>query len=451
MTLTLSTLLNGAAVTAPGMRSAHPASKDPAAGFTLPDPETMAQFAAKALQDAKVDGRQPSSNHSAPGLPNPAENQPVLSAAEAEEKMENLKDAEGSNNISSTAAVNIQQAPLDIAAMVSANEAARNSAIQSAHPGTGEDAIPGQPMPAVVRPMPAYSRDRQLQPKPAANSSANFPGTDSTESASSPRLIPMANIIPAKTGQTIKGHEDSANKSVARPLYVAASAMAPMARHLELHRPAAAAYANTNTDGSNSAQRSTSTMEFASTLPAQNAQGPAAPANSPAVAMSGIAPMMNASAPVMGLGNILMPIVNEGQAVTQRILDTSRGDMWLTDLASDIVSARQADKRLSFSMRPENLGLLDIDIASGEKGLSLKMTTGSEDAAHLLSSAQSKLTDELRSQNVRVAETEIQSRSENQSQHDSRSPPSREARTTPGKVEHEVNEEATVEQNGRFA
>ena len=114
------------------------------------------------------------------------------------------------------------------------------------------------------------------------------------------------------------------------------------------------------------------------------------------------------------LGIVTITGIDEAQAAMARSLDMARGDIWLNELAKDIVAARQSEARLNFSLSPENLGRLDVDIANDEKGVSLKMTTGNEEAARLINNAQSKLTDELRSHGVRVSGAEILTRNESQ-------------------------------------
>ena len=90
-----------------------------------------------------------------------------------------------------------------------------------------------------------------------------------------------------------------------------------------------------------------------------------------------------------------------------RQLDLARDQLWLGQLASDIVAARGTDDRISFRLLPEKLGRLDVELTSHETGLSVKIEASTDDAAKLLASAQSRLVDELRAQGVRVSSAEV--------------------------------------------
>lgn len=111
-----------------------------------------------------------------------------------------------------------------------------------------------------------------------------------------------------------------------------------------------------------------------------------------------------------------LPAMDGSQAVIQRMLDTARGDLWLTEIAHDIAASRQSNGRLSFTMQPENLGKLAVDIAAGDTGMSLEMTASSDEAAILIAAGHTKLVDELRAHNIRISETDIQTRSDSSAQ-----------------------------------
>ena len=91
----------------------------------------------------------------------------------------------------------------------------------------------------------------------------------------------------------------------------------------------------------------------------------------------------------------------------ERHLDLARQEIWLDQLAKDIVAARQDNSRLSFRLSPENLGRLDVDLVRSDAGLSVNMTASTAEASAAISSAQPRLVEELRAQGTRVVDTQV--------------------------------------------
>jgi flagellar hook-length control protein FliK len=87
----------------------------------------------------------------------------------------------------------------------------------------------------------------------------------------------------------------------------------------------------------------------------------------------------------------------------ERYLDLARDNRWLDSLARDIVAAATDQDRLSFRLRPDNLGRLDIDLAQMGGDLSVKITASTDDAAKIVAAAQPRLFEELRAQGLRVS------------------------------------------------
>lgn len=94
-------------------------------------------------------------------------------------------------------------------------------------------------------------------------------------------------------------------------------------------------------------------------------------------------------------------------AIIDRQLDLAREDLWLGELARDIVAFGDRTEGLSFRLMPRALGQLDVNIASSDKGLSIRMAASSEDARSIVAAAQPRLVDEIRSQGVRVADASV--------------------------------------------
>jgi flagellar hook-length control protein FliK len=88
-------------------------------------------------------------------------------------------------------------------------------------------------------------------------------------------------------------------------------------------------------------------------------------------------------------------------------LDLARDTQWLDQLTQDIAAAAQSEDQLSFRLVPRELGRMDVNLSTSEAGLSVKMSTSTEDARAIVASQQPKLIEELRGQGIRVAEAQV--------------------------------------------
>ncbi len=112
-------------------------------------------------------------------------------------------------------------------------------------------------------------------------------------------------------------------------------------------------------------------------------------------------------------------------AVVERHLDLARDDIWLAELAKDIVSLADRDDQLSFRLTPRHLGQLDVSLTQSDAGVSIEMTAAQDEARAILTTAQPRLIEDIRAQGVRVAEAHVGSGSggHNTSQNGSQSTP----------------------------
>jgi flagellar hook-length control protein FliK len=95
------------------------------------------------------------------------------------------------------------------------------------------------------------------------------------------------------------------------------------------------------------------------------------------------------------------------QAVTDRQLNLARDNLWLDQLASEIVAASDSTDRLSFRLMPAHLGRLDVELSMSNTGLNVNIATSTDEAGRIVSAAQPGLIDNLNAQGVRVADTQI--------------------------------------------
>jgi flagellar hook-length control protein FliK len=111
------------------------------------------------------------------------------------------------------------------------------------------------------------------------------------------------------------------------------------------------------------------------------------------------------------------------QTIADRQLDLARDTRWIDELARDIVNASGRSDRLSFSLVPPQLGQLQVDLSHSDLGLSVHMRSDSEATTQIVGAAQPRLVEELKSQGIRVASTEVttgggQSQGQSQQQRD---------------------------------
>lgn len=93
--------------------------------------------------------------------------------------------------------------------------------------------------------------------------------------------------------------------------------------------------------------------------------------------------------------------------VADRVLDLARNNLWLDQLASDIVATTDNDRALSFRLVPAQLGQLDVRIENRDEGMQIQFTAQTTEATRIVSSAQPQLLEELRNQGMRAVGSEV--------------------------------------------
>jgi flagellar hook-length control protein FliK len=93
--------------------------------------------------------------------------------------------------------------------------------------------------------------------------------------------------------------------------------------------------------------------------------------------------------------------------VATRTLDLSSDDVWIEQLARDIVAAKSDSGDISFRLMPRHLGRLDVAMRVEDGGVALRLDTQHEATAKIVTAAQVRLVDDLRQQGVRVAEAQV--------------------------------------------
>lgn len=93
--------------------------------------------------------------------------------------------------------------------------------------------------------------------------------------------------------------------------------------------------------------------------------------------------------------------------VQTRTLDLSNDDVWIEQLARDIVAAKSDSGDISFRLMPRHLGRLDVAMRAEDGGVALKLDTQHETTAKIVTAAQVRLVEDLRQQGVRVVGTDV--------------------------------------------
>ncbi len=95
------------------------------------------------------------------------------------------------------------------------------------------------------------------------------------------------------------------------------------------------------------------------------------------------------------------------QQLIEHELDLAQDGEWLDQLARDIARSGGSEGPMRFRLNPQTLGHLQVEVAQGDKGASIRLTVETEAARTIIADAQPRLMAEARAQGVRVAETHV--------------------------------------------
>ncbi|MBV9883644.1 MAG: flagellar hook-length control protein FliK [Sphingomonadaceae bacterium] len=127
------------------------------------------------------------------------------------------------------------------------------------------------------------------------------------------------------------------------------------------------------------------------------------PDNSPLPAFAA----STAPAPTLAAAAPTAQPAETGAPAPDRTLDLTNDAEWLDRLARDIAQASGDDGAIRFRLHPQTLGHIQVEVAQGERGASVRITADSEQARNIIADAQPRLVAEARAQGVRIAETHV--------------------------------------------
>ena len=83
---------------------------------------------------------------------------------------------------------------------------------------------------------------------------------------------------------------------------------------------------------------------------------------------------------------------------------------WIGALARDIVANASRDNQLQFTLKPENLGVLDVAITSDNGQIDIRLETSTAAAAQVISADQARLIEDLRGAGLKLGQFEMTNR-----------------------------------------
>jgi flagellar hook-length control protein FliK len=126
-----------------------------------------------------------------------------------------------------------------------------------------------------------------------------------------------------------------------------------------------------------------------------------------AVADTAAAGVSQRAEQTMAFGREAATVQPKGDAVVEQTLTVARDGAWLDTLASDIANSAGNGSDLQFKLNPQNLGSLTVAISQSEDGASIRMTADTDTTRNLLLDAQPKLIAEARAQGLKVSDTHV--------------------------------------------
>lgn len=133
-----------------------------------------------------------------------------------------------------------------------------------------------------------------------------------------------------------------------------------------------------------------------------SANGPAAPEAQRGLAAPAL-PGQPAPAPMPGPAAPAAP----AEAVVAHHLDLAKDGAWLDRLAQDIARSADPNGSLRFTLAPERLGRLDVQLSAAADGTAIRLTTETREAHRIVADAQPRLVAEARAQGLRVSDTQV--------------------------------------------
>ena len=122
-------------------------------------------------------------------------------------------------------------------------------------------------------------------------------------------------------------------------------------------------------------------------------------------ASAGLAQRGSETAPPT-IGRPVTDVHAKGDTIVEQTLTIARDGAWLDKLAHDIAGAGSGND-LHFKLEPQNLGALSVAIRQSDDGASIRLTADNQTTRDILVDAQPKLIAEARAQGLKVSDTQV--------------------------------------------
>ncbi|MCF8707453.1 flagellar hook-length control protein FliK [Rhizorhapis sp. SPR117] len=138
-----------------------------------------------------------------------------------------------------------------------------------------------------------------------------------------------------------------------------------------------------------------------------------APVAAPVSSLSGVTPPMSANPmPMpMGMAASLQPVAvvaDTGAMLGDQVIDMGVDGQWIDRMAKEISDIAAGTGRASFSLNPENLGRLKVDIMQGDTGANVRLTAETDAAVAMLHQGRHQLQQDARLQAVRIHDVQVE-------------------------------------------
>lgn len=134
------------------------------------------------------------------------------------------------------------------------------------------------------------------------------------------------------------------------------------------------------------------------------------------LAVPGLAPASPGSAPppapfqidVEAPAAIAAPVIDTAAMLGEQVIDMGVEGQWIDRMAREIADISAGTGRASFSLNPENLGRLQVEILQGDQGADVRLIAETDAAATALSQGRHQLQQDARLQAVRINDVQIE-------------------------------------------
>lgn len=143
----------------------------------------------------------------------------------------------------------------------------------------------------------------------------------------------------------------------------------------------------------------------AATQPVETSAAPAAPAVPTAAPVVPVAQfvMTDVAAPMMAA-----PVADTAAMLGEQVIDMGVDGQWIDRMAREIADISAGTGRASFTLNPDNLGRLQVEILQRDEGADVRLIAETDDAVNALNQGRHQLQQDSRLQAARINDVQIE-------------------------------------------